>query len=66
VTFQDGGQRYYAAPGSYSEFTSAPGNSARYESENAALYIGYSVKQRNKRIEHVEAVEIKNPRTTGT
>jgi hypothetical protein len=60
ITFEDGNKRYVKFPG-YS-FTTAPGNSQRFESENAALHHGYTIKENNKRIVDVEAIEIKNPR----
>ena len=56
-----GPARYYGTNWFGGDFTPAPGSAHRYESEMAARYIGYSLKEREE-IEDFTVEEIRNPR----
>ncbi len=61
VLLPHGSERYYGDNWWGGDFTPAPGSAHRYESENAARYIGYSLKERGE-IEDFTAEEVLNPR----
>ena len=63
VQLPSGQERYYGPNWWGGDFTPAPGDATRYESENAAKYIGYQMKDRNQILDFT-VEEIMNPRRT--
>jgi len=60
VRFQDGQERYYANAGirqAWGDFTKARGNAARWDTEDGARYVGYTLKEQYKRIVDFEVEE---------
>ena len=62
ATFVDGDRRYWGGTFSERPWTTARGNAVRYESENAARFEAYRLKDMYRRISGVAVEEIVNPR----
>lgn len=61
VRLRNGEERFFGETFWGGDFTAAPGDAHRYESELAARHIGYTMKE-HKRIEDFSVEEIVNPR----
>jgi hypothetical protein len=62
AVFRDGGRRYWGGTFSERPWTIARGSAVRYETEDAARFEAYRLKDIYRRVSNVAVEEIVNPR----